>query len=570
MAFDGFVTRAIVDELQELVNSKIYKIYQPHQTDLVFILRGYGKNINLLISANPTYPRINITNKSYTNPLEPPMFCMLLRKHLEGGIIEAVTQVDHERIIYIDIKVKDELGDVHTKRLIVEIMGRHSNIILINPDKNMILDGINHVTPAISSYRIVLPGREYIAPPKQEKHNPLVIDRDKFLSLIQFNEGKLDKQLVDKFIGTSPTVAKEILYQAGLPTRENLWISFNNWMEKVRNKAYQPTIVIGEEKAEFSILPLTHLSGIATHYDSINACLEDFYDKKADRDVSRQKALDLSKLLINEKQKNEKKIEHLLKDLDSAKSAELYQFYGELLTANIYKVKKGDTEVIVVDYYDAAESLLSIKLDPLKTPSENIQHYYKKYSKLKASRKYIDEQLEKTKEELEYLDAILTQLESASVTDIEEIREELVEQGYLRERKRNIRKKNKTPQIEQYISSEGIIIFVGKNNIQNEYLTNKLASHTDTWLHTKDIPGSHVVIRSREFGETTLAEAAMIAAYFSKAKQSSQVPVDYTLIKHVKKPNGSKPGFVIYDNQKTIYVTPDEKKVDELRKKAAK
>ncbi|GBF12176.1 NFACT family protein [Tepidibacillus sp. HK-1] len=568
MAFDGFVTRALVHELSEkITNQKIHKIYQPHQTDLVFLIRGFQGNQQLLISANPTYPRIHLTTRNFINPAEPPMFCMLLRKHLEGGVIEQIRQVDHERIIEIDIKTRDELGDIHTKRLIVEIMGRHSNIILVNPDTNLIIDGITHVTPAISSYRQVYPGREYIAPPAQNKLNPLEVTQDQFFSVLQFNEGKIEKQLVQQFTGMGPSVAKEILVLAGLPTRENVWNSFSNWMDKIRQHDYLPTIIVSEEKTDFSVLPLTHMAGQMESFTSINVCLEQFYDQKAERDTIRQKVLDLSKLLSNEKHKNEKKIDNLLNDLEDAKKADQYRLFGELITAHLHQIKKGDQEANVINYYDENQNRLTIPLDPLKTPSENAQMYFKKYSKYKNSLDYIETQLVQTREEISYLETILTQLENASVEDIDDIREELIEQGYLRDRKRQNRKKKKDPEIEQFISTEGHPIFVGKNNRQNEYLTHRLASSSDTWLHTKDIPGSHVVIKSREFGEKTLLEAATLAAYFSKAKHSSQVPVDYTRIKYVKKPNGAKPGFVIYENQKTVFVTPDEKLVETLRRK---
>ncbi|OEF99094.1 hypothetical protein BHF71_02615 [Vulcanibacillus modesticaldus] len=566
MAFDGFVIRALVHELSEkLLHTKIHKIYQPHQTDLLFILRGYGTNHSLLISANPTYPRMHLTKRNFVNPTEPPMFCMLLRKHLEGGIIEKIYQIDNERIIYIDVKVRDELGDFHQKRLIVEIMGRHSNIILINPDNNLILDGINHVTAAVSSYRQVLPGKEYIAPPKQNKLNPLTLEQEQFFSLIKLNEGKIDKQFVNNFTGMSPTIAKEILYRAGLPTKENLWNAFYDWMEKTNNHNYNPAIVVSKEKTDFSIFPLNHLSGETTSFESINECIEEFYDKKAERNAIRQKTLDLMRFLVTEKQKSEKKIEYLYQDLKEADQAEKFKLYGELITAHLYQIKRGDKEAHVVNYYDENQKMITIPLNPFKTPSENAQHFFKKYNKLKNSREYIETQLTKTKEEIAYLETIITQLENASIQDIEDIREELVEQGYLKERKRKKHKKRNVPEIEKFISSEGYTIYVGKNNRQNEYLTHKLASALDTWLHTKDIPGSHVVIKSKEFGEATLNEAAIIAAYYSKAKNSSNVPVDYTLIKYVKKPSGAKPGFVIYEKQKTLFVTPDETLIDNLR-----
>lgn len=565
MSFDGFVTRALVQELSDkLINSKINKIHQPHKTDLIFTLRGYGVSYNLLVSANPTYPRIHITNEKYVNPVSAPMFCMLLRKHLEGGIIENITQVDNERIIHFDIRTKDEIGDTRSQRLIVEIMGKHSNIVLIDKESNQIIDGINHVTTAISSYRQVLPGKEYIAPPNQHKKNPYTINNEEFLRMINFNEGKIDKQLIDKFTGMSPTIAKQILSNANLPTKENLWISYEDLINKIFNNEYVPNIVLGEDKADFSIIPLSFIEGEITTYGSVNECIEDYYQNKAIRDTVRQKATDLLKFLSNEKQKNDKKITALLKDFDKGKNAEKFKLYGELITANLFQINRGDREAKVVNYYDENQEMITIPLDPLKEPNGNAQNFFKKYNKLKNSIKFISQQLEKTKEENNYIETILAQLENANVKDIEEIREELIEQGYLKNRQKKKIRKKKEPELTKFISSEGIPIFLGKNNRQNDYLTFKNAAHFETWLHTKDIPGSHVVIKEKNFGEATLHDAAMLAAYFSKAKNSSNVPVDYTLVKYVKKPSGAKPGFVIYENQKTIYITPDEKIINNL------
>ena len=567
MAFDGFVTRAVAYELdQSLIGSRIHKIYQPHSTDLLLNLRGFGKTHSLIISANPTYPRIHLTQKNYPNPTEPPMFCMLLRKHLEGGTIERIKQIDHERIIHIDIKVRDELGDLHTKRLIIEIMGRHSNIILLNPDTQQIFDGITHVSLNVSSYRQILPGKKYLSPPEQNKANPLTVTKEDFFSIIQFNEGKIDKQLVQSFTGMSPTISKELLYLAVLPTKENLWQVFSTWMDNVQKNNYQYAITSGEDKSDFSIFPLQHLGEQITTYPTIGECLDSYYNQKAERDTVRQKTLDLSRILLNEKSRNEKKITYLNDDILEAKGAEKYQLYGELLTAFLHQVKRGDQEIKVPNYYDS-DSELVIPLDNLKTPSENAQQYFKKYSKLKISLDYINQQLIKTKSEIEYLEGIISQLETANVHDVEDIREELIEQGYLRIRSRHQHKKKQAPSPSLFLSSEGQTIYVGKNNKQNDYLTNRIAGPMDTWLHTKDIPGSHVVIKGKDYGEKTLIEAAMLAAFFSKAKNSSQVPVDYTLIKHVKKPSGARPGYVIYDNQKTLYVTPDESLADRLIKK---
>ncbi len=568
MAFDGFTTRALANELAEqLIGGRIHKIYQPHETDLIFHIRSHGKTYSLLLSANPTFPRLYVTTKTMANPTEPPMFCMLLRKHLEGGVITDVVQVSNERIIHMDIHSVNELGDIQNKRLILEIMGRHSNIILINPENNVIIDGINHVTPAISAYRTVLPGREYIAPPEQNKVNPLEETEESFMRRIQLNEGNVDKQLVAHYIGMSPNTAQEIVYLAGLPTRENLWSAFKEWIGKAKEHQYQPTISEGIDKTDFSIQPITHLKE-ATHqsFNSIGLCLEQFYDEKAKRDTIRQKVQDLSRLLINEKVRSEKKIEFLLKDKKKAEDAEKLRLYGELITGHLHLIKRGDKEAKVTNYYDENQGEITIPLDPLKTPSENAQAFFKKYNKLKTSFAHIDEQLEATKSDINYLDTIITQLENANVEDLEDIREELMDQGYLKNKNRS-RKKKKDPKIEKYRSSEGITIYVGKNNRQNEFLTHKLANASDTWLHTKDIPGSHVVIKGTEFGEKTIEEAAKLAAYYSKAKLSNQVPVDYTLIKHVKKPSGAKPGFVIYTHQNTVYVKPEEQLVDLLREK---
>lgn len=568
MAFDGIVTRSVARELSQLVGGRINRIHQPHKTDLVFLIRTKTGNQKLLLSANPTYPRIHLTSEEFVNPSEAPMFCMLLRKYCEGGIIESVQQVEMERIIHIDVRSRDELGDITNKRIVIEIMGRHSNIILIDPDTKLILDSVLHVTHGISQYRQVLPGRTYVAPPNQNKRNPLAVTEQEFTMVLQWNEGKLDKQIVDKFSGISPLLAKEIIHRAGLTTREHVWEAFHQFFEQVKKDLYEPTIVQTKEKTAFSITSLTHLDGgeLST-YDSISSCLQTFYEVKAQRDLVKQKSHDLIRIVTNEKQKNEKKIEKLLQTLQEAKDAELYRLYGELITANMHQIKRGDTELVAVNWYDEEGASVSIPLDALKTPSENLQAYYKRYNKAKNSMQVVEEQINLAHEEIIYLDGLLVQLDHATVREAVEIREELVEQGYLRDRQKrtNRKKKDRQPDIDVYYSSDKIAIYVGKNNKQNDYLTNKLANGGDTWLHAKDIPGSHVVIRSREIPDQTLYEAAMLAAYFCKARQGSLVPVDYTLVKHVKKPNGSKPGFVIYDHQKTLFVTPEESLVATLK-----
>jgi predicted ribosome quality control (RQC) complex YloA/Tae2 family protein len=590
MALDGLVLHAIVHELKACVGGRLNKIHQPNENDIVFHIRGQGQNLKLLLSANPTYPRIHFTEQMFMNPLEAPMFCMLLRKHCEGGVIEAVEQVEMERVIHIQIRQRDELGDISTKKIIVEIMGRHSNIILADPTTGTILDGIHHVTPAISSYRIIMPGSKYVAPPEQYKLNPLLAEKAAFIEAMSEKPAalleeqgespkpaKIEERLVAAFSGVSPLVARELVHRSGLSAKatvdaadlSKLWPVMAEMMEQIRLDLYHPVIVEASAngKAFFSVVELTHIEGNATSYPTASDCLESFYGDKAERDTVKQRTSDLHRFVQNEKNKNGKKLEKLQDTIDDAKDADKYRILGELLTASLHVVSKGDKSLETINYYDENQALIRIELDPLLTPSENAQRYFRKYTKMKNSLAVVMEQLEQTKQEIIYLDSLLQQLGSASLQDIEEIREELAEQGYLRQRNKKQRKKKKQdkPALSCFTSSEGIPIYVGKNNTQNEYLTNRLAQSSDTWLHTKDIPGSHVVIRSSSFSDETLFEAAQLAAYYSQAKESSQVPVDYTVIKHVHKPNGSKPGFVIYVNQKTIFVTPDDQKIKQMK-----
>ncbi|MGF9799250.1 Rqc2 family fibronectin-binding protein [Brevibacillus agri] len=575
MAFDGVVTRAVARELHKCVGGRISKIHQPHHSDIVMQVRTPGETVKLLLSANPTYPRIHLTTEEFTNPLEAPMFCMLLRKHCEGGLIESIEQIGMERIIHMDIRTRDELGDTALRRIIMEIMGKHSNIILVDPATGTILDSAMHVTLAISQYRQVTPGRPYVSPPSQDKHDPLTVTEQAFISSIDWNSGRLDKQIVDRYMGISPLLAKEIVHRAKLANRDTLWQAFSSVMEAVKAHNYAPAIVERPDKAYFHVVELTHLTdggdGTATPYPSVQACLQAFYEGKALRDTVKQRAHDLIRFVTAERNKNEKKIEKLEQTLQEAHDADLFRLYGELITANMHQMKRGDTELVTVNWYDEAGSTITIPLDPLKTPSENLQAYYKRYNKAKNSLQIVSEQIEQAKAEILYLDGLLVQLGHASLKEAEEIREELVEQGYMRNRKkRGPRKKKDTrPELERYVSSDGTEILVGKNNKQNEFLTNKLAFAHETWLHTKDIPGSHVVIRAREFSDQTLLEAANLAAYFSRAKEGSQIPVDYTLIRHVKKPSGAKPGYVIYEQQRTLYVTPDEALVRRLKANAS-
>lgn len=569
MSFDGTMTRAVVHECEQtLTNGRITKIKQPYKTDLLLTVRANRKNYQLLLSANPTFSRFHITDKKLDNPPEPPMFCMMLRKHIESGFIREVIQHGMERIVTFVIDGKDEIGDISTKLLIIEIMGKHSNILLVDQKSNVILDSMKHLSPSVNRYRTILPGREYVLPPSQEKADPLQAEKDDILKKLDMNQGKLDRQLVRAFTGMSPQMAQEIIHRAGLGRADNIAEAFLEVMHHVYHHQYQPQMIEANGKEYYSAIELTHLDGKKRHFSTVSDLLERFHSGKAERDRVKQQAHDLERLLRNEWEKNKKKLKKLEQTIQKAEKAETYQKNGELLTANLHRLKGGEREIEVVDYYDEAGAMITISLDPEKTPSENAQQYFRKYNKSKNSLKMGKEQIKDTKEEITYLEQLIQQLESASPSDIEDIREELAEEGYIKRKPtKNSRKKKPTkPSLETYQSSEGVEILVGKNNKQNEYVTNRVASKEDTWLHTKDIPGSHVVIRSNTFGETTLLEAANIAAYYSKAKDSASVPVDYTKIKHVRKPNGAKPGFVTYEQQSTIFVTPSEDLVIQLKR----
>ncbi|MUV40025.1 uncharacterized protein JNUCC1_03909 [Lentibacillus sp. JNUCC-1] len=565
MPFDGIVTRAITQELQtNLLTGKINKIYQPTATELVFTVRANGKNNALLLSIHPAYARIHLTEDQYTNPAEPPMFCMLLRKHLTGAIIESIEQHEMERVLTITLKARNEIGDQTYKTLIVELMGKHSNVMLIDREEGHIIDSLKHVPMSLNRHRTIQPGHQYVLPPQQNKLNPLTVDGKTCVNKLDFNAGRIDQQIVNTLSGFSPFFAKEIVSRAGLGNQEKYVMVIDNILDSIVNNTYTPAIYIAQRE-DFHVLPITYITNGNQTFPNVSEMLDAFYSGKAERDRVKQKAKDLHRFLQNELKKNQRKLKIHADTLKKAERADHFQKMGELLTAHMHLVQQGDSSVTVTDYYDPEQGQVEIKLDSQKTPSENAQHFFKRYQKLKTSRKKMKSEIKKTERELNYLDQLLQQIETAGENDIEEIREELREQGYLKKQKRG-KQKNKPvkPVPDAYYASDGTLLLVGKNNKQNEYATTKMAHRNDIWLHTKDIPGSHVIIRSNEPSMETIEEAALLAAYFSKSRQSSSVPVDYTAVKHVKKPNGAKPGFVTYDQQKTIFVTPDAATVQKM------
>jgi len=566
MPFDGIVTKAITEELQEkVVGGRISKIYQPTDTELVFTIRNQRTNYSLLLSIHPTYARFHLTKDKYQNPQEPPMFCMLLRKYLSGAFIESIEQDGMERIVTFNMRTVDEIGDQSKHTLVVELMGRHSNILLLSENKAHIIDSLKHVSAMQNRYRTILPGHEYIPPPSQDKMNPLTIDGDDFIKNLDFNAGKLDRQIVNLLTGVSPFAAKEIITQAALGHPDIYKEKFLAFQKQMINQAYVPTIY-RNDREDFHVIPITYLEGEQESFASTNELLDQFYSGKAERDRVKQRARDLFRLIKNELNKNERKLKIHEKSLQKANTANTYQKRGELLTAHLHLVTQGDPSVTVVDYYDPDQQEITIDLQTDKTPSENAQALFTRYRKLSTSKRKVTSEIIKAKREITYLDQLLQHIETARETDIEEIREELRDEGYLKKQRQKKRKKSKQPTPEEFVATDGTAIFVGKNNNQNEYVTHRMAHRNDVWLHTKDIPGSHVVVRSSEPSEDTLHEAAQLAAYFSKAQQSSSVPVDYTLVRHVKKPRGAKPGYVIYDNQKTLFVTPSLSVTNQLKK----
>ena len=569
MSFDGLFTKAMVDELHSsLKGGRINKVHQPYKNEVILTIRANGINQKLLLSAHPSYARVQLTNEAYDNPSEPPMFCMLLRKHIEGYILEDLYQINNDRMIIFEIKGRNEIGDISYKQLIIEIMGRHSNIVLVDKTRNVILDSIKHVSFAVNSHRAILPGQPYIFPPEQNKVNPFEAVEEDILRSVDFIGGMVDRQLVEHFAGISPIFAKEVIFQSGLANRTTVPGTFVRLIKKIDAGDISPAIISANGKEAFYLFPLEHLKGEKKTFKTLSEMLDRYYFGKAERDRVKQQGNDIERFISNEKEKNEKKIVKLENTLKEAERAEQFQRYGELLTANLYAVTKGMKEIEVLNYYDDLGGTMVIPLDPRKSPSENAQKYFTKYQKAKNAIAVVVEQIEKAREEVAYFDNLMQQVQAASPKDIQEIREELVEGGYIRERqKRNGKKiQNVKPVLDHFIALDGTDIIVGKNNKQNDYLTNKLAARDEIWLHTKDIPGSHVVIRSKEPSDETIIEAAVLAAYYSKARNSSSVPVDFTKVRHVKKPSGAKPGFVIYDNQQTVYVTPDEELVLKLKK----
>ncbi len=572
MALDALSIRCLVSELKdELIGARIDKISQPEKDEIVLNLRTFTKSLKLVLSASSNNPRLHLTNVSKKNPITAPMFCMLLRKHLGSGKVMDIKQIGFERIVVIDIESYNELGDLTTKHLIIEIMGKHSNIILTDSD-DKIIDSIKHIDFTVSSVREVLPGRQYIMPPLQDKTPFIDFSNDSAIPLS--TPDTLDKTLISLFSGVSSIVFREIVYRTfkrcdifsnSLNTNQAATLKVNilKLVDDILNNKFEPCMVkeISTGKMlDFSAISITQYENIAEviHFDTMNEVLDAFYSARDMQDRMKQKSADLLKLLNNLIERTAKKLIILERTLNDAKDRDKYKIKGDLITSNLYRIKQGETLVTLDNYYDGGS--IDISLDATLSPSQNAQKYYKKYNKAKTAQTEAKKQYDLTIADLEYLNSTLTSLENAENTsDLSAIRNELINEGYINKKSDKKQKKPEASKPLHFVSSDGFDIYVGKNNTQNDYLTLKLANNSDMWFHTKNIHGSHTIIKlglDKDIPERTIFEAASLAAYYSKARNSANVPVDYTTVKNVKKPNGAKPGMVIYDSYNTVYVTP--------------
>ncbi|MGM9978068.1 MAG: NFACT family protein [Clostridium sp.] len=562
MALDGIFLHNLLQDLNPiLIDSKIDKINQPEKDEIILTLRKNRKNYKLLISASSKFPRLHFTEIQKENPLKAPMFLMVLRKYLLNGKIKEVTQKDGDRIVIFTIEAKDEMGFDSEYSLIVEIMGRHSNISLVRNRDNYVVESIKHITPNINSYRVLYAGANYVFPPSSKKLNPLTVSKEDFINFTKENNFTFDKDFFfNSFTGVSKTFSK-VLYENSLKNdikeEESL---FDYFISTINASAYY-AIYKNKEGLykDFYSHKLSDNEEDIIEFSSPSEMLDDFFKEKDKQDRLSNRTANLQKLINTNIERCIKKSKILNENIKEGEKKENYKIKGDLLTSYIYTLKKGDKKVNLLNFYSPEEEYIEISLDENKTPSENVQMYYKKYNKLKKSEEWAFEQLEKNNEELEYLNSVLTNILNVdSYEEIEDIKRELIETGYIRFKKEKGAKRQKEGKPLHFLTSKGYDIYVGKNNLQNDYLSLKFAGKFDLWLHTKNIPGSHVIIKASEVDDETLEEAAIIAAFYSKGKNGSKVPVDYTLVKNLKKPNGAKPGMVIYHTNNTIYVDPKD------------
>ena len=570
MAFDGITVAALVQELRDnLTGGRIAKIAQPEPDELLLTIKTPAGQRKLYISASASLPLIYLTDENKLSPMTAPNFCMLLRKHIGNGRITSISQPKLERIISLHIEHLNELGDLCEKKLIIEIMGKHSNIIFCD-DKDMILDSIKHVSAQMSSVREVLPGRTYFIPDTMEKSDPLSVDVSSFMEILRLKPVPLGKAIYTSFTGISPVIAEDICFLAGLdsqlPASEldedtflHLFRQFSYYMDDIRGCHFHPCIYYdGTSPKDFGAVALSHFSNYTKQeFTSISEVLNTYYATKNTLTRIRQKSADLRHVVQTALERNRKKYDLQKKQLRDTENREKYKVYGELIHTYGYNLAPNSRELTALNYYTNEE--ITIPLDPTLTPAENAQKYFNKYNKQKRTFEALTELIQETADDIHYLESISNALDIAlTEADLIQIKEELMQTGYVR-RKYTKKKEKITSRPMHYISSDGYHMYVGKNNLQNEELTFSFANGNDWWFHAKGAPGSHVIVKTGgdELPDRTFEEAGRLAAYYSKNRGSDKVEIDYVEKKHVKKPNGSKPGFVVYYTNYSLVIDSD-------------
>lgn len=587
MPLDALCLSGVVAELKPiLTGAKIDKVHQPGRDEVVLALRLGRGNGRLLLSASPNHPRLQMTELSRENPDAPPMFCMLLRKHLMGGRILSVEQPHLERIVELRLEVLDELGDRKERRLILEAMGRRANLVLVD-DQGRIVDCLRRVDGDMSAQRQLLPGLFYRLPPAMEKADPTALDGAEWLRRVEQapGESRVDHWLLDSFGGWSPLVCREIAFRAGGRVdvtfdelgpqgRVRVGEAAEALLKTVRENNFIPTVISVEKRPkDFTFFPAEQYeeAGECTAYPTFSALMDRFYEQRENQERIRQKGQDLIRSVTNARDRTARKLANQQRELEATQDRERLRQFGDIITSNLHAMERGMATLRAMDFYDPDGGEVEIKLDPLLTPQQNAAKYYKEYNKAKTAEEMLTIQLEKGRRELDYLNSVLENITLAEgERDLQEIRQELADTGYLR---RQIKGKDKgrrlSPKPMEFRSTAGLRISVGKNNMQNDLLTCKQAFKSDIWFHTQKIHGSHVILWTggAQPDLQSLNEAACLAAWFSQGRESGKVPVDYTPVKYVKKPAGARPGMVVYTTYETAWVTPDESLVKRLRVK---
>lgn len=582
MAFDAGMLRLVVNEIKALGECKVEKVYQPSNDEIVLMLHSLKKNVKLLINAGSNCPRISITETTTENPQKAPMLCMLLRKHISGGKMLDAKCLGYERVCSLEFDAYDEMGFKVRKFLICEIMGKYSNIILTDSNYK-ILAIMKPIDFSTSDKRQLLVGMTYELPPKQDKLDTLEITKEQFLSKYDSasKEMKCEKFLTSNFLGLAPSTARQLTYNVSKShdsqlfevEKHTLCDAFLDFSSKMRNMDLKPYLVLDEfsKPFEFSYLPIEYLGNNykTVEYENFSKLIDAYYSQKGQNERIKQKSSDILRLLVNAESRITKKISLQTQEIEECEEADKYRIMADLITANLHILKKGVLSAKVINYYDDECSMIDIPLDEKLSPSQNAQKYYKKYNKLKKAKTELTKQIEIAKTELEYISTVFDSLTKAEKeNDLLQIRDELYHSGYASKMKNYVQAKQSAPQPLKFKTSGGYTVLCGKNNVQNDYITTKIAEKSDWWFHVKNMPGSHVLMQSHgeEPSEKDFTEAAEIAAHYSKA-EGNNIAVDYTYAKHVKKPAGSKPGYVIYHVNWTAYVTPDEKRIKEMLQK---